>query len=261
MTPKRQNLSIMTLNAWCGTAFDPLICFIKEQAYAIDVLCFQEVYSNQLGVFPHRLSGRTNLYQELEVALAESHLGFFWPVLSGLGNGTGSWGQAMFVRHGLMFTDYGSRLVHGHPKGHVPHEGKTIPRNLAYVTLATPTGDTTIATWHGLWNGEGKTDTPERISQSRSLVSILRELPGRLILCGDFNLLPGTESLRIISLGLRDLISQFGITNTRSEKHYAKSVRYADYIFTEPAIDVRACAVIPAHEISDHLPLVIEITY
>ncbi len=60
-------------------------------------------------------------------------------------------------------------------------------------------GDTpvTVVNFHGLWNGKGKTDTPDRIAQSQNILRFLEGVDGEIILCGDFNLLPDTESLRM----------------------------------------------------------------
>jgi len=49
-------------------------------------------------------------------------------------------------------------------------------RNIQYVTLKTPAGPLTIVNFHGLWNGQGKTDTEDRLSQSRKIADFLRQL-------------------------------------------------------------------------------------
>ena len=48
---------------------------------------------------------------------------------------------------------------------------------------------------HGLWNGKGKTDSLERIEQSRKAKTFLETVNGAKILCGDLNLLPNTHAL------------------------------------------------------------------
>ena len=75
-------------------------------------------------------------------------------------------------------------------------------------------------------------------------------------MCGDFNLLPNTQSLAILEEGMRNLIKEFGITSTRSEL-YTKSEKYADYILTSPDIAVHDFKVF-SDTISDHLPLMVE---
>jgi endonuclease/exonuclease/phosphatase family metal-dependent hydrolase len=73
------------------------------------------------------------------------------------------------------------------------------------------------------------------------------------ILMGDFNLLPDTESIKIIeAAGLRNLIKEFGITETRTEL-YKKKLRFADYAFVSPEIKVKDFKVLP-DVVSDHSP-------
>jgi len=255
-------LSIATWNVWRGEQYNALMPRIAELGATTDVICLQEVYANQKGALPHSLGARTNLYEEVQRMLAETHIGFYFPVLSGLGNGTGAWGQAIFVRHGLQFSEYCSRLVHGHPRNHTPHEGTTIPRHLNYVVLEPEGAQVAVAAFHGHWMGKGfgKGDSPERIEQARNVRDILRQIPGKLVFLGDFNLLPDTKSLGIMTEGLHDLVAKHDIADTRSAIHYDKSPRYADYVFLEPGIAYESFQVLPWHEASDHLPLRLIVT-
>ncbi len=78
------------------------------------------------------------------------------------------------------------------------------------------------------------------------------------ILCGDFNLLPETESLQLFErAGLRNLIKEYGITSTRTS-FYNKPVPYADYAFITNGVNLIDFKVLP-EEVSDHAPLYIEI--
>ncbi len=78
------------------------------------------------------------------------------------------------------------------------------------------------------------------------------------MLCGDFNLLPDSESLLMVErIGLRNLIREYGITSTRTSL-YPKDGRYADYAFISEGIQLKSFKVLP-DEVSDHAPLLIEI--
>jgi endonuclease/exonuclease/phosphatase family metal-dependent hydrolase len=78
------------------------------------------------------------------------------------------------------------------------------------------------------------------------------------VLCGDFNLLPESESLLMLEqYGLRNLIREFGITSTRTSL-YPKEGRFADYAFISEGIQLKSFEVLP-DEVSDHAPLLIEI--
>ena len=77
------------------------------------------------------------------------------------------------------------------------------------------------------------------------------------MLCGDFNLAPDTQSLRMLeAAGLRNLVAEFGVTSTRTSL-YRRPERFADYVFVSPGVDVSAFRVLP-DEVSDHAPLMLQ---
>ncbi|MCX6712734.1 MAG: endonuclease/exonuclease/phosphatase family protein, partial [Candidatus Vogelbacteria bacterium] len=99
-------------------------------------------------------------------------------------------------------------------------------------------------------------DTLERLEQSRKIKAFMDSVDSPKILCGDFNLLPDTESLKIIEGGLRNLIREYGVTSTRTS-FYTKPDKFADYVFVSPEIKVVDFKVLP-DEVSDHSPLLLE---
>lgn len=109
---------------------------------------------------------------------------------------------------------------------------------------------------HGLWNGKGKTDTAERILQSQEIKSFMDSVDGEKVLCGDFNLLPGTESVKILEDGMKNLIKEYDVGSTRTSL-YTKPEKHADYIFTSPDLNVVDFKVLP-NEVSDHSALYLE---
>jgi endonuclease/exonuclease/phosphatase family metal-dependent hydrolase len=79
---------------------------------------------------------------------------------------------------------------------------------------------------------------------------------GKKILCGDFNLLPNTESIAMLEKGMKNLVKEYGITSTRSH-HYTKEHKFADYIIVSTDIKVANFEVLQ-EPVSDHLPLLLE---
>ena len=79
---------------------------------------------------------------------------------------------------------------------------------------------------------------------------------------GDFNLLPQTESVRILEYGRRNLISDFNIPTTRSRlnPYYGtpQEQPHANFAFVTPGVQVESFAV-PDIEVSDHLPMLMTI--
>ena len=105
-------------------------------------------------------------------------------------------------------------------------------------------------------------DTPERAKQARRFVSIatrIVESNDPLIACGDFNVEPQSETLKILSeAGLTDLVTTRTNKGTRSS-YYKKPGRYADYMLINTHVNVLDFEVIFEPEVSDHCPLVLEI--
>ena len=111
--------------------------------------------------------------------------------------------------------------------------------------------------FHGLWNGQGKSDSADRIAQSRRLLDFLAGRREPFVVGGDFNLAPDTRSLKMLEkAGLRNLVAEFGVTSTRTSL-YTRPERFADYVFVSASVDVRAFRVLP-DEVSDHAPLMLE---
>ena len=76
-------------------------------------------------------------------------------------------------------------------------------------------------------------------------------------MCGDFNLLPSTESIKMFEdFDLINLIKENNIISTRTS-FYKKEEKFADYVFVSKGIKVNEFKVL-IDEISDHSPLLID---
>ncbi len=131
-------------------------------------------------------------------------------------------------------------------------------RNIQYIKIGESHTPLTVINFHGLWNGEGKGDSEDRILQSQNIVDFLKEQTGDVILCGDFNLTPDTKSLQMIEgFGLRNLITEYSVTSTPTS-YYTKPEKFADYMLVSKGIQVVNFEVLP-EEVSDHAALLLEI--
>ena len=105
-------------------------------------------------------------------------------------------------------------------------------------------------------------DTPERAEQVRKFVSMATRIAERkdlLIVCGDFNVEPESETLRLLSeAGLTELVTTRTKKGTRSS-YYKKPGRYADYMLVNTHVNVLDFKVVFEPEVSDHCPLMLEI--
>lgn len=92
---------------------------------------------------------------------------------------------------------------------------------------------------------------------SRKLAGYIENYEGAKVLCGDFNLSPDTESLKMIeALPLRNLVKEYGVTSTRTS-YYKKENRFADYVLVNDKVEVIDFQVLP-DEVSDHSALMVE---
>lgn len=112
---------------------------------------------------------------------------------------------------------------------------------------------------HGLRDLNGKMDTPERAVQAQRLLDLSRQVsePDDLtVICGDFNVEPDSETLRILEhAGMSELVTGSGFVSTRTS-HYKKPGRYADYMLINRKEEVKNFDVVHDPEVSDHCPLI-----
>ena len=111
----------------------------------------------------------------------------------------------------------------------------------------------------GVWDPSGKTDTDTRIEQSKKIIAFMKKFDGEIIFCGDFNLHPETESLKMIEreLNLKNLINEYGVKSTRTSLYTRSDEKYADYILVSKGIQVKDFKVL-SDEVSDHAALFID---
>lgn len=252
-------MKVLSLNTWAGKQFNELTKYISKNSKAVDVFCFQEVMHTESGKTIVEQYYRANLFSELQNCL-KHHTGYFAPALDGIGFSEKvdfplQWGVAMFLKNDLDIKQIGDVFIVGnYERNHEP--GRRTPRNLQYAVLGMGNEEVTVAHLHGLWNGKGKTDSDERIGQSREIKRFTDSQNGKLVLLGDFNLLPETQSLSMLEERLVNLIKTNNIQSTRS-KLYLKPERFADYTFVSPDVRVNSFEV-PEVDVSDHLPMILD---
>ncbi len=254
-------MKLITLNTWGGRAGKDKLLGFFDQHRDIDIFCLQEIWSDQDDDYEGQIVGGLPLehsnimvygLQEI-TALLDTHTPYFRPHF------TDDYGLLIMIKKSIKVIDEGEVYVHKHkgyqPKGDVGRHA----RNVQYITIATEHGQRTVMNFHGLWNGRGKGDSADRLRQSDKIIQFLKTLDNPFVLCGDFNLLPSTASLKMLEdFGLRNLIAEHNIRSTRTS-HYQKPDKFADYIFTGGEVEIRDYAVLP-DEVSDHSPLYLEFT-
>ncbi len=242
-------MKIVTLNTWSGILHAQLLSFFRNYR-EVDIFCLQEIYHNAQGKLRPDETGEyaLDLYSEI-ASILDTHRGFFSPLLGEY------YGLAIFITKKLQLIEEGAILVHeSRSTSHIAEHS----RKLQYLRFEYVDRQFLLGNVHGLWNGKGKGDSDERIRQSERITDFLTSYHGSKILCGDLNLAPDTESMRILEQNMRNLIAEHRVDTTRTS-HYSKEERFADYILVSPDISVIRFDVLP-EQVSDHSALYLEVS-
>ncbi|HEV7187329.1 MAG TPA: endonuclease/exonuclease/phosphatase family protein [Blastococcus sp.] len=170
-------------------------------------------------------------------------------------------GLALFARRSLARIATREAFVHGSYTDHGdawPRSAR--PRAAQVARLRGLDGRTfVIGHLHGVRDSAGKGDTSARRAQATRFAEIVDSLQERgdmLVVCGDLNVLPGSETLAILGdLGLTDLV---GSADTRTDR-YPGSVRHASYLLVSDPSAVRRFEIVPEPEVSDHRVLLVDL--
>lgn len=253
-------MKLVSLNTWCGRRFDSLADFVRKHQDA-DFFCFQEVGEGESELIWSSGGERMHLLSDLSEMLPD-HNAYFAPFLDGydaeLNRTEYKWpfGLAMFVRKTVDHEPAADFFVYGTFNSIGGTDKTTIPRNVQFVRAMVNGNPLTVCNFHGLWYQSSKGDNEHRIEQSRRIKEFLDPEPAETIVAGDFNLLPDTKSLAMLEEGMKNLIKDFSITDTRGPL-YTKDLRFADYTLVSPGVQVKHFDV-PKVEVSDHLPMILE---
>lgn len=266
------HVRIISLNAWGGAMFDDLAPWLD--ACGADVLCLQEVtHTPGLGGWTRfddadrSLPQRANLLGDVRARLPRHH-GLFTASDAGpvqdrqQGFHRQDFGLATFVGETLPLVGIRSAFVHGAYTEHRdrwPNDGR--PRAALAVRVHDRRAErfVTVVNLHGLRDPRGKADTPARRAQAGRLADLVegaREDGDLTVVCGDFNLLPGSTTFAILAdLGLTDLV---GGADTRTSR-YPKPLRHASYLLVSDPGAVERFEIATAPEVSDHRALVLDL--
>ncbi len=242
-------MKLISLNILGGHNTKELLLFIRRNT-DVDIFCFQEVFDKGICTRPEMEGSNMNIFSEIACGL-KGYKGYFAP------HQDNEEGLSIFVKNVFNIEEYNDVFVHRDKNAMINNHGEELGRNIQHIMLKYKGKKINIINFHGLWSKLGKVDTTERELQSIKILDFLKILRGEVILCGDFNLMPDTYSIKLFrDYGLRDLIKKFKITSTRSSM-YKGEVKYADYIFCSEGLVIKNFKVF-SDEVSDHLPLYLE---
>lgn len=249
-------MKLVTLNAWGGRLAGPLLEFIKGNAGDADIFCLQEVFSSPEN-FPIALNAKANLHQEITRILRD-YRDYHSPKSKGYDYGGYlgkelDFGNAIFIKKEIPVISCDELFDVVSVAGYDWRENAIAKAQ--FMKIGSLEDSFVVCNYHGVWiKNTFKKDVPQRIEQARHIKNMLDAFPGEKILCGDFNLVPDGESIKILESGMRNLITDHKITSTRSSIYKKNETKYGDYVLVSPGLRVNEFKVLP-DEISDHLAL------
>lgn len=237
---------LITLNTWAGRV-NKILDFLKSNI-DIDIYCFQEIYNGPPNYLTQgEFKANVEIYSDIAKILP-NHVGYFRTQYND------NFGLAIFINEKMGPVKEEETYIYKSRGYKSDFHTADHARNLQSLSFNINGRELNIFNLHGLWNGMGKSDSEYRLEQSRRIVAYTDQFTGSKILCGDFNLLPNTKSIKIIEeSGMKNLITDNGIISTRTS-YYKKDIRFADYVFTNDKVEVFSFEVVE-DEISDHSAL------
>jgi endonuclease/exonuclease/phosphatase family metal-dependent hydrolase len=244
---------ILSLNVWeGGLLWNNISQFLqKENA---DIMCLQEVFDSDL-----KQLNRFQTMKNLRNLFPAYHYSYAPQMHEICTDGEGDSGNAIFSRfpltqpHTVFLRGTYEKIIRDESKGFTRY-----PSNAQFVRTTINDKTLHIGNVHGVWNTHGK-DTPERLRMSELIIN---EITGKkpLILAGDFNLNPDTESVHLIEKQLvnvckENIISTFNM-KYKNDPGFATAI--VDMFFASPNISIISKRI-PDDDVSDHKPLIVEV--
>ena len=231
-------MRILSLNTWYGERALELRAFLLSQLDLTDVFCFQEANGDGIEEVMAELFASPQFQTATVSKFIDAHRDYCLYTISKapvkllrqqslLGQNDADTGAALAVE----FDIGGKPLV--------------------------------VVNVHGMPYPGDKLDSEGRLRQTEQILAWLSDHSSPIVVCGDFNLLPDTQSVKhFTSAGYQDLIKNYAIPTTRNQlawdKHPDSKQLFADYAFVSPNLEVTGFSV-PDSDASDHLPMIIDV--
>lgn len=240
-------MKLIQLNIWGGKLNHQVPDFLKRQKP--DIVCMQEVHDlkgpsgavfatldeiQEYGNFKYRY-------------MSPSYASHYQKRINHFGNA---------ILSQLKITSQKTVFTHGeyNPDFDLTMHDYNV-RNFQHVTLETPDGKLQAINHHGFLLPDTKEGDAETLRQMKMITEYIRKLSGPVILAGDFNLEPGSNSIKHIEQYLHNLPVEFGIRSTYNQFNSNDTV--CDYIFVNDHVKVTDMSI-SDELVSDHKALILE---
>jgi len=241
-------MKILQLNIWGGKLGKQIIELLERERP--DVVCFQEAVE---------LEGERTFFitTAKEIAsLTGMQFTFFTPSFAfNLMNRKAYWGNIILSKS--AFSNTNAVFTRGEFCDNFDFlEDDYNMRNLQHVVVEHNGKKLNILNHHGHHIHQHKMGDAETLRQCGVIADYIKTLEGDVVLTGDFNLAPESESLALFDAVLVNHATESGATTTRTPLTHKTEV--CDYIFTSKGLTATGFKVLPDIA-SDHAALVMEI--
>lgn len=243
----------MQLNIWRGELLPNAIEFLKQEDP--DIIMLQEVYNGTDSSLPPSY----RLFSYLKELFPAYHAVYGAQLGDVTKLGTIDEGNAIFSKFpitdsNMTFFDIPYGTFDNHAKTHFEDN----PQGVLHAKIEANGRELHAFCVHGIWGYDGY-DNPRRIKMADTLISLTNECKN-VIMAGDFNMDPDTKSAGKIA---QNLTHVFGTTlattfNMKHKENPGFKTAAVDMMFVSKHMKVlkKSC---PLVDVSDHLPLVVEL--
>lgn len=221
-------MKILQLNIWGGRLGKQIIDLLEREQP--DVVCFQEATQIPGGhafLFAdlNEIKERTNYpYEFFTAQFGFKHM------RRQVKMGLATLSKVPFVDTHAFFT----RLEYNDDFEFAMTDVDYNVRALQHVVVEYNGKKINILNHHGHHIPDHKNGDAETVRQCTEIAEYIKKLEGPSVLCGDFNLAPDSESVKILERVLSNPIHDLGVTTTRTTLTHKTEI--CDYIFVSPEL-------------------------
>ena len=238
---------LMQLNVWAGRLEREIKKFIEAEKP--DIVCLQEAISFDKGD-----AGMFFTIENFQESLGIEYSAFS-PVFSfNFMRGVARFGNCILSRYPIKKSETIFTYLN-HKDNFDFNEDSGNVRNFVHAVISLNNKDYNVITHHGYHVPEHKEGNDETLRQMQLLGEYIDQIDGNIILAGDFNLAPHSQSLELINKRLGNQSIKAKLKTTRNQLTHKTEV--CDYIFTSDGIKVSHFNTAD-DLISDHKALMIE---
>lgn len=241
-------MKLLQLNMWGGRLEPQILRLVKAENP--DILCLQEAIGIKGGNSAMFVST-----EEIQAAIGAKYV-FMSPVFTlNYMSRKANFGNCIISKYPIKTTETvftGQNYIENFES--LNHSLNI--RNFQHVALEMPDkSKLNILNHHGHHVNQHKNGDAETMRQCAIIANKIKQLNGKVILAGDFNLAPHSESLEQINRLLTNLSIKAKLETTRTQLTHKTEV--CDYIFVSDDIEVKSFKALD-DIVSDHKALVMD---